>query len=348
MLINEREARSVDGLRVAMYGIGSVGSTLTRMLVERGAEIVGALARSPEKQGRDVGDLIGLAAPLGVTVTLDPDELLATKPDIVVMTVASYMDDMYEHVERCIQAGTNVISLSEELLYPWHTSGDQAAALDAAAKAAGVTVACTGHQDGYWVSLVSVLMGTAFRIDTVEGVATWNVDDFGAELARDQLVGSTVADFEEWAATAERPPTFGRTSLHALAAVAGLTVATTTTTTMSEIAGADAWCEALQTTVPRGRLIGMTDVDRVTTEEGVELSLAMTGKVYAGDESDMSEWWVRGDSHLHLLCDGLPTHSTTCSTLVNRVEDVLDAAPGFKTLDSLPQLRYRPRSRSVR
>lgn len=210
MLINEREARSVDGLRVVMYGIGSVGSTLTRMLVERGAEIVGALARSPEKEGRDVGDLIGLAAPLGVTVTLDPDELLATKPDIVVMTVASYMDDMYEHVERCIQAGTNVISLSEELLYPWHTSGDRAAALDAAAKAAGVTVACTGHQDGYWVSLVSVLMGTAFRIDTVEGVATWNVDDFGAELARDQLVGSTVADFEEWAATAERPPTFGR------------------------------------------------------------------------------------------------------------------------------------------
>lgn len=346
MLINEREARSVDGLRVAMYGIGSVGSTLTRMLVERGAEIVGALARSPEKEGRDVGDLIGLAAPLGVTVTLDPDELLSTKPDIVVMTVASYMDDMYEHVERCIQAGTNVISLSEELLYPWHTSGDRAAALDDAAKVAGVTVACTGHQDGYWVSLVSVLMGTAFRIDTVQGVATWNVDDFGAELARDQLVGSTVADFDEWAATAERPPTFGRTSLHALAAVAGLTVATTTTTTVFEIAGADVWCEALQTTVPRGRLIGMTDVDRVTTEEGVELSLAMTGKVYAGDESDMSEWWVRGESDLHLLCDGLSTHSTTCSTLVNRVEDVLDAAPGFKTLDNLPQLRYRPRSRS--
>jgi 4-hydroxy-tetrahydrodipicolinate reductase len=90
---------------------------MTRMLVERGATVVGAVAATPEKNGKDVGELVGLDEPLGVRVYTDPDEALALKPDIVIMSIASYMEDMYEPITRCIKAGVNVISLAEELLY---------------------------------------------------------------------------------------------------------------------------------------------------------------------------------------------------------------------------------------
>lgn len=53
-------------MRVLMYGIGSVGSTMTRMLLERGATIVGAVAASQEKNGQDVGELVGLDTQLVV------------------------------------------------------------------------------------------------------------------------------------------------------------------------------------------------------------------------------------------------------------------------------------------
>ena len=46
-------------MRVLMYGVGSVGSTMTRMLLERGATIVGAVAASQEKNGKDVGSFSG-------------------------------------------------------------------------------------------------------------------------------------------------------------------------------------------------------------------------------------------------------------------------------------------------
>src|SRR5215203_1515801 len=196
-------------MRVLMYGIGSVGSTMARMLLERGATIVGAVAASREKNGREVGELIGLDTQLDARVYTDPDEALRLQPDLVVMSIASYMEDMYEPMRRCIMAGANVISLAEELLYSWNTSPKKTAELDALAKEHGVRVLCTGHQDGYWVSLVSVLMGTCFKVDEVLGQCTWNVDDFGAELARDQQVGTTLESFEEWATTSQRPPTFG-------------------------------------------------------------------------------------------------------------------------------------------
>jgi hypothetical protein len=328
-------------MRVLMYGIGSVGSTMTRMLVERGATVVGAVASTPEKNGKDLGELLGLDVPLGVKVYTDPDEALALKPDIVVMSIASYMEDMYEPMKRCIKAGVNVISLAEELLYSWNTSAQETAELDALAKEHDVQVLCTGHQDGYWVSLVSVLMGTCFKIDEVHGQCTWNVDDFGAELARDQQVGTTPESFEDWVSTSQRPPTFGRTSLHVLAAMAGLDVVDSTTTSRPDIAQAPLYCKAFAAEIPAGQVIGFTNVDEVTTRQGITLRLEMTGKVYAEGETDSNAWEVRGEPTVRILSDNLATHYTTCGTLLNRIPQLLAAEPGYRTIDGLSQLQYQ-------
>ncbi|MEV7647303.1 hypothetical protein [Arthrobacter sp. NPDC089319] len=327
-------------MRVLMYGIGSVGSTITRMLVERGASIVGAVAQTEAKNGKDVGELIGIGR-LGSRVYTDPDEALALKPDVVVMSIASYMEDMLEPIRRCVTAGCNVISLSEELLYSWNTSPGETAQIDALAKEHGVRVLCTGHQDGYWVSLVSVLMGTCFSIEEVLGKCSWNVDDFGAELAHDQRVGSTAEDFAAWNATAERPPTFGRTSLHALAAMTGLDVVESTTSTRPEIAQAPIYCKALDEKIPAGKVIGFTDIDEVTTRQGIMLRLEMTGKVYGDSESDSNTWEVRGEPTVRIHSAALATHFTTCGTLVNRIPQLLDAEPGYLSIDRLPALRFQ-------
>jgi 4-hydroxy-tetrahydrodipicolinate reductase len=331
--------------RIVIYGVGAMGSLISRMILEKGGEIVGAIGRSPEKVGRDLGAVAELGRETGIVLSDDADRVLAeTSPDIVVLTVASYMDDNADHVRRCVKAGANVITLSEELLCSWDTSPAETAALDALAREHGVTISATGHQDGYWVSLIGAFMGTAHAIDEVRGQASWNVDDFGPELARDQQVGTTAEEFEAWNASGlERPPTFGRTSLHALARLSGLTIASSTTTTRPAIADAALHCSALDMTVEAGNVIGFTDIDSVETVEGITLVLEMTGKVYAPGEADHNTWTITGEPTLTLVNDTLPTHLTTCSTLVNRIPDVIAAPPGYCTPDQLPMLRHRAR-----
>ena len=329
-------------IKAVVYGVGSMNSVATRMMLEKGVDIVGALARSPEKVGRDLGEVAGLGFETGVTVEDDPDRVLSSRQaDIAVIAVASYMSDMYEHLRRCAEHGVNAVTIAEEALYPWNSSPMATAELDHIARRHGVTLTGTGHQDVYWVNLVSMVLATAHRIETVTGRASWNVDDFGPEVAKDQRVDTSVEDFDRWLAEADRPPSFGRNTLGALVEDLGLSVAAQESTTRPEVAKQRVPSKSLGMTVDTGRVIGFTDVDTVRSHEGVTLTFEMTGRLYLEGEADINDWTVTGEPELRLLNPAVPTGVTTCTQLVNRIPDVINAPPGFITIEKLPRLRYR-------
>ncbi|MFD9545404.1 dihydrodipicolinate reductase [Streptomyces sp. NPDC060022] len=330
--------------KVAIYGPGAMGLHITRLLAARGVRIVAAITRpGSAKLGEDLGVLAGVA-PLGVCVRSDAEEALEeTEPDIVVVAVDTYLDEaMFDIYATIVRANANVITLAEEMLYPFPTAGPRAKELDELAKQHGVTVTGTGHQDAYWVNLVSVLVGTAQTLRTVEGELAWNVDDFGPALAAQQQVGRTVEEFTEWLSSTERKPTFGRTSLYALAAAIGLTPAQATTRTTPVVATAETHCKALEKDIAAGKVLGYTDTDTLQTEEGIDLVISSTGKVYSPGESDFNEWRTTGEPPLHLRNERVVTADTTCTTLINRIPHVLGAEPGIVTIDRLPQLRFQP------
>jgi 2,4-diaminopentanoate dehydrogenase len=73
-------------IRAVVYGVGAMNSIATRMMLEKGVDIVGALARSPEKVGQDLGTVAGLGFTTGVLVEDDPDHVLSTRSaDIAVI-----------------------------------------------------------------------------------------------------------------------------------------------------------------------------------------------------------------------------------------------------------------------
>jgi 2,4-diaminopentanoate dehydrogenase len=329
-------------IKAIVYGVGAMNSIATRMMLEKGVDIVGALARSPEKVGRDLGEVAGLPFETGVLIDDDPDRVLSSRrADIAVLAVASYMSDMHEHLRRCAEHGVNAITISEEALYPWNTAPMATAELDQLARRNGVTITGTGHQDVYWVNLVSMVLATAHRIESVTGRASWNVDDFGPEVAKDQRVDTTVEDFENWLAEADRPPSFGRNTLGALVADLGLTVAAEESTTRPEVAQQPVASKSLGITVGTGSVIGFTDVDTVRTHEGITMTFEMTGRLYLEGEADINDWTVTGEPELHLSNPAVPTQMTTCTQLVNRIPDVINAPPGFITMEKLPRPRYR-------
>ena len=92
--------------RIVQWTTGNVGKSSVKAIAANPTlELVGCYAWSPEKAGRDVGELCGIE-PLNVKASNDIDALLALKPDCVVYN--PMFADVDELV-RILGAGINVV-----------------------------------------------------------------------------------------------------------------------------------------------------------------------------------------------------------------------------------------------
>ena len=333
----------MSSVRAVVYGVGEMGSIITRLLIEKGATVVGAVGRSPSKVGRDVGEVAGLSFELGVKIHDDPDVVMSQAgADVAVVAVASYLENMFDHFRTCIEHGANVVTIEEESFFPWSTAPSLATRLDALAKRHGVTIMGSGAQDLYWMTLPCALMGAAHRVDAVHGRTTWNVDDYGPEVGRHVHAGSTLEQFEDHLASEGWPPFVVRNTLDALVADAGLTTGETETAVHPVVASVDTPSRSVGGVIAAGCLLGVVDTAKITTREGPSFTFEQTGCVYGPGQSDLNEWVVKGEpAELRLRNDAVPTRLATCTQVINRIPDVINAPPGFATVADLPRLRYR-------
>jgi 4-hydroxy-tetrahydrodipicolinate reductase len=70
-------------IRLLQVATGNVGSEMIRRITQRrDLELVGLHCYSPDKIGRDAGEIVGMA-PVGVIATGAVDDIIAAHPDVV-------------------------------------------------------------------------------------------------------------------------------------------------------------------------------------------------------------------------------------------------------------------------
>jgi len=149
-------------LRVVQWTTGNVGKqSVIAMAANPGIELVGCYAWSPDKVGRDVGELCGIA-PLGVTATDDVDALLALQPDCVVYNP---MWPSLDELVRILGAGVNVVSTAAFI--NGRRLGPERKRLVEACERGGSSLFGTGVNPGFAELLGIVVAGVCDRIDKV-------------------------------------------------------------------------------------------------------------------------------------------------------------------------------------
>ena len=122
---------------------------------------MGCYAWSPEKVGRDVGELSGIA-PLGVAATNDVDALLALKPDCVVYN-PMWID--VDELVRILSAGVNVVTTASFIT--GHNQGAGRDRIVEACEKGGSTMFGTGVSPGFAELLAIVSAMVCDRVDKV-------------------------------------------------------------------------------------------------------------------------------------------------------------------------------------
>src|ERR1700733_16325298 len=85
----ERIDMAKNPLRVVVWATGGIGSIAIHAIQRRpNIELVGVWVHSPEKDGKDAGELAN-GEPLGLQATNDADALIALKPDCVIYAASA-------------------------------------------------------------------------------------------------------------------------------------------------------------------------------------------------------------------------------------------------------------------
>jgi hypothetical protein len=190
----------LEKIRVVCYGLGAVGSLIAKFLLQKeGVQIVGAIDIDKYKDGKDLGEILGLNRKLGIFVSDDVGYAMSKAEfDVVVHATGSYLKDVYEHIASLAEYGADVISTCEELAYPYISELAHAKKLDDLSTKYGVTFLGTGVNPGFLMdTLVITLTGLCQKIDKIRVERVMNAATRRIPFQKKIGAGLTLNKFKE-------------------------------------------------------------------------------------------------------------------------------------------------------
>ena len=329
-------------LRVALCGLGSIGSHVARLLLDhrRGFELVAAVTLELEAQGRALNEVVGAEAKSRIIVGNDLGELLEQRPDAVVYATGSFIADAAADVVRIATAGANIVSPCEELAFPFRRFREHAQKIDEAARRSGVTVLGTGVNPGFiFDALLATATGVCWDVRSVRGRRVVDVSGFGENIHRRLGIGFTLQEFEQG---------------HAEGTIAGHVGFPESIELVCERLGlpldgpVEETFEPLIATTPaptrygdvgEGKTEGFVQraVGTVNGAARVQLELVLHLRPTESGYEVADSFAIDGRQPVNLtLSPGMDAMLATSAVLVNSIPGVVMAPPGLKSVKDLP------------
>ena len=186
-------------IKIIHWGLGAMGSGMARLLNSKtGLESVGALDRDPAKVGRDLGEVINLGRNLGVPVSdANKFDFASSGADLVIIATSSFTREVFEQLIVVANSGANIITIAEEMAFPWASEPELAQQLDKVAVENGISILGTGINPGFVLdTLVIALTGPCLDVKKISAARINDLSPFGPTVMATQGVGATPKEFE--------------------------------------------------------------------------------------------------------------------------------------------------------
>ncbi len=327
-------------LRVIQYGLGPIGIETARLVLKKSnMKLVGAVDISKDIAGKDLGEVLGTGKKLGVKVSDNAKGLFKkTKADVVLHTAGSRIPKIYDQLVEIVGGGLNIVSSSEELLFPLKGSSKLAKKIDALAKSKKVTVLGTGVNPGFVMDALPLFL-TAVCQD-VKQIHVERVVDAGTRrypLQKKVGASMTPKEFRDKISRKELGHVGLIESLFIVAGKLGMNLDEVIETIDPVITK-----KAVKTkffSLKPGDVAGIKHIAKGIRGGKTVLSLDL--RMYIGAEDPHDAIRIVGTPDINLRIEGgVAGDKATAAVLVNSIDAVVNAKPGLTAITDIPAAYY--------
>jgi hypothetical protein len=324
--------------RVVQFGCGPIGCRIAEYALQRpDIEIVAAVDIDEGKVGRDLGEIAGLQRTLGVRVVRDIAEIRASAAaDVAIHATGSRFEQVYPQLQRIAEAGLNVVSTCEELVYPYRKYPKLARDLGDLARRHHVAMLATGINPGFLMDAWPLFMsGVCTEVRAVKVVRVQ--DAASRRIPFQQKIGAGLTK-EEFAARVASG-NFGHVGLSESVSMiaAGLRWQLEDVTETIEPVLLDREVRSDYVTVEVGRAAGLRQ-DAVGWVHG-EAAVTLEFQAYIGAREPRDRVQIRGNPNIDVqIRGGTQGDVGTASIVLNAVPRVIEAPAGLHTMKDIPLL----------
>ena len=321
-------------IKAIQYGCGPIGLSVVKFASERSdIELLGAIDLI--NIGHDLGELAGLGKKLGISISNDPEAILAKiKPDIVFHNTSSSLINVYPQIEKCIKAGANVVSSTEELAYPFKKQPDLANTIDKLAKQYQVTVLATGVNPGFLMDSWPLFMtGICKKVERIKVVRIQDASIRRLPFQKKIGAGCTLEEFNKLVGNKMIRHVGLEESIEMIADGLGWTLDRFTEDLEPVVADREIRSEFLMVTP--GQAAGVKQVGH-GFRKGEEI-ITLDFQAYLGAKESYDTVYITGIPDMEVTIKG-GAHGdvATSAIIVNSVHRVAEAPPGLITMKDLP------------
>lgn len=330
----------MEKIRVVQFGLGAMGSVMARLVLQKkNLELVGAVVRSEEDEGKDIGELIGLKKKTGVFATTNAKKLYKDA-DAMLHAAVSYVPKVWEQIKPAVDAGLNVVSIAEEMGYPFVKYPKICKEMDTLAKKRKVSILGSGINPGFAMDLMPVMIsGICEEVRSVKVTRIIDFAPFGASIQKNIGIGLKPVEFREGVKSGKLPLHIGLPeSLWMLAEGLGWKIDNVRETREPLITKTKIHVPGYKTIAP-GYVSGFNHRCFGTRNGKVVIILEELGRVDPKVEYK-NIIQLQGKPNILEWINVPPGNITTTSHAVNLIPKVVEARPGLLSMLDLPPTPY--------
>jgi len=333
--------------KVIQFGFGSLGKSIAKAIIEReNLHLIGLIDIDPKFIGMTVEDALSLTYNTQTKIYRDLDSFfkeVKDDVDVSVIATSSSLESVEPTIIESMNSGMNVISICEELSFPFKRHPELSMKIDEAAKKLNKTVLGTGINPGYLMDLLPIVLTAPCQsVNTITVTRHMNSSHRRFSFQKKIGTGMTQSEFRK---NIEEGHITGHVGL----------VESMRLIDSALNLGLDHFEE-----LPPEAMVAENDITNTftTIKKGNVLGLKSTGLgkrngktiikldflAYAEAEPQYDEILIEGSSKIHQRIEGgVQGDHSTIAMILNLIPIIMSAGPGLVTMKDIPVPRNTER-----